>query len=100
MKLQQQLQAVRDEIADVHATQDPSRMEIALRLAGLQVRRWDLESLLAEDITAQLGCTRQAATWSEQVVRAAKAMQVDLLRDLFAKAEAMQKHQGSLRDLK
>ena len=36
----------------------------------------------------------------EQHVRAAKAMTADLLRELFIKAEAMERHQGQIRGLK
>lgn len=97
---QAQLKKVRAEIAEIHATQDPERVQVALRLAGLQQRMWDMEALAADDVAVRLSCSRQSAMWGEQVVRCAKAVQVDLLRDLFAKSEAMQRHQSSLRDLK
>lgn len=75
-------------------------MQTTLRLAGLQQRAWDLEGQLSQDINVRLACARQSASWAEQVVRAAKAIQVDLLRELFTKAEAMQRHQGGLKGLK
>ena len=71
-----------------------------LRLAGVQQRYWDLRGLLAVDVNEQLACARQSASWAEQQVRAAKALQVDLLRELFNKAEAMERHSSALKDLK
>ena len=56
--------------------------------------------MLASDPNESMGKSRLAMAWGEQHVRASKALQVDILRDLFVKAEAMQRHQGALKDLK
>lgn len=99
-QLRAQLVAVQSEIQRIHFEDSPERVQVALRLAGLQVRAWDLEAQLAADINVRLACARQSAAWAEQQIRASKALSVDLLRDLFAKAEQMQRHQGALKDLK
>lgn len=97
-KLRAQLEATQAEIQRLHE-EEPDRMLGALRLAALHARAWDLEGLLATDINVRLACARQSASWAEQQVRAAKAVQVDLLRELFEKAEQMQRHHGALKEL-
>lgn len=99
-QLRAQLQAVRDELQALHLTGDAERVSTSLLVAGLTQRMWALESMLAADPNVALAMSRQAAAWGEQHVRAVKAIQVDLLRELFVKAEAMERHQGALRDLK
>lgn len=98
--LRAQLDAVHAEIQRIHATDSPELINTAIRLAGLHARAWDLEGLLAEDVSVRLACARQSASWSEQLVRASKALQVDLLRDLHAKAEALQRHSSQMKGLK
>lgn len=98
--IRRQLAAVRAEIQRIHAEDSPAAGAVALRLAELHGRVWNLEELLATDVNVRLACARQAASWAEQQIRAAKAISVDILRDLWAKAEQMQRHQGALKDLK
>lgn len=98
--IRMQLAAVRAEIQRIHAEDSPASGAVALRLAELHGRVWNLEELVADDVNVRLACARQAASWAEQQIRAAKAMSVDLLRDLWVKAEQMQRHQGALKDLK
>ena len=98
-QLRQQLAQVRAEIQAIPSA-DMEKVATGLRLAGLQQRMWDLEGQLSPDINVRLACARQSAQWAEQVVRCAKGLQIDLLRELFAKAEAMEKHSSLLKDLK
>lgn len=98
--LEASLRACQAEIGDIHAQGNPELVATALRLAGLHQRAWDLEGQLSPDINVRLACARQSASWAEQGIRCAKALQVDLLRELFTKAEAMQRHSSSLKDLK
>ncbi|WP_434424596.1 hypothetical protein [Nannocystis pusilla] len=100
MDLQGQVDAAAAEIQRIHSEEDVGQLATNLRLAGVQQRYWDLRSLLATDVNEQLACARQSAGWAEQQVRAAKTVQVDLLRDLFSKAEAMERHSSALKDLK
>jgi hypothetical protein len=100
VQLRAQLQTVQAEIQRIHLEDSPERVQVALRLAGLQVRAWDLEGLLTSDVNVRLACARKSASWAEQQIRAAKAMSVDLLRDLFTKAEQMERHSSNLKDLK
>ena len=99
-QLQADLEAVQREIERIHREEDVGQVATGLRLAGVQQRYWDLRGLLATDVNEQLACARQSASWAEQQVRAAKALQVDLLRELFQKAEAMERHSSALKDLK
>lgn len=98
--LQADLDAAQREIERIHREEDVGLVATGLRLAGVQQRYWDLRGLLAVDVNEQLACARQSASWAEQQVRAAKALSVDLLRELFAKAEAMERHSSALKDLK
>lgn len=98
--LQAEVDAASAEIQRIHKHEDLSLIATNHKLAGAQQRYWDLRSLLATDVNEQLACARQAAAWAEQQVRAAKSLQVDLLRDLFAKAEAMERHSSALKGLK
>ena len=84
----------------IHQQGNPELVATSLKLAGLHQRMWDLEGRLSGDINVRLACARQSAQWAEQSIRCAKALQVDLLRDLFKKAEAMESHQGALKVLK
>lgn len=97
--LQAEVDAAAAEIQRLHREEDLSQIGTNMKLAGVQQRYWDLRSLLATDVNEQLACARQSASWAEQQVRAAKSMQVDLLRELFAKAEAMEKHSSALKGL-
>ena len=99
-ELRAQLVQVQAEIQRIHLEDSPERVQVALRLAGLQVRAWDLEGQLSSDINIRLACARQSASWAEQQIRAAKALSTDLLRDLFLKAEAMQQHSSAMKGLK
>lgn len=98
--LRAQLQAVKDELQRTHLTADPDKIGTSMLVAGLTQRLWALESMLAQDPNMSLAMSRQAAAWGEQHVRASKALQVDLLRDLFSKAEQMERHSGALKDLR
>lgn len=98
--LRAQLQVAQQEIQRIHADESPERIETSVRLASLQVKVWDIKSQLSLDINEQLACAKQSAQWSEQVIRAQKSTQVDVLRDLFAKAEQMERHSSALKDLK
>lgn len=98
--LQAALEACQAEIGMIHQLGNPELVATSLKLAGLHQRAWDLEGQLSPDINVRLACARQSAQWAEQGIRCAKALQVDLLRDLFGKAEAMQRHQGALKGLK
>lgn len=98
--LQAEVAAAAAEIHRIHREEDLGQLATNLRLAGIQQRYWDLRSLAASDVNEQLACARQSASWAEQQVRAAKTVQVDLLRDLFSKAEAMERHSSALKDLK
>lgn len=99
-QLQADLLASQAEIERIHREEDVGLVATGMRLAGVQQRYWDLKGLLAQDVNEQLACARQSASWAEQQVRAAKALQVDLLRELFNKAEAMERHSSALKDLK
>lgn len=99
-QLARQLAAVKAELQRLHLEGDADKIATSMLVAGLTQRLWALESLLAESPDLALAMSRQAAAWGEQHVRAAKAMTADLLRELFAKAEAMERHQGQIRGLK
>jgi hypothetical protein len=98
--LRSQLTAVKTELQRLHLDAAADLVATSMLIAGLTQRLWALESLLAKDPNIALAMSRQAAAWGEQHVRAAKAMATDLLRELFAKAEAMERHQGQLKGLK
>lgn len=98
--LQAEVDAAAAEIQRIHREEDLSLIGTNMKLAGVQQRYWDLRSLLATDVNEQLACARQSASWAEQQVRAAKTVQVDLLQQLFAKAEAMERHSSALKGLK
>lgn len=91
---------MRDELQRLHLTGDPDKVATSMLVAGLTQRMWALESMLATDPNHALAMSRQAAAWGEQHVRASKALSTDLLRELFLKAEAMQRHSSSMKDLK
>lgn len=98
--LQAEVEAASQEIQRIHREEDLSQLGTNMRLAGVQQRYWDLRSLLAVDVNEQLACARQSAAWAEQQVRAGKSMAVDLLQQLWARAEAMERHSSALKDLK
>lgn len=98
--LQAQVDAVAQEIQKIHSSCDPEAIGTNLRLAGLKQRYWDLRSLLATDPNEQLAFARSAQAEAEQQVRAAKTVQVDLLQQLWTKAEAMERHSSALKGLK
>lgn len=98
--LQQQLMEVKLELQRLYLEGAADKIVTSLLVAGLTQRLWGIEALLAENPDVALAMSRQAAAWGEQHVRAAKAMSTDLLRDLFDRAEAMQRHQGQLKELK
>lgn len=98
--LRRQLEEVKGQLQKLHLEGAADKVATSMLVAGLTQRLWALESLLAENPDIALAMSRQAAAWGEQHVRAAKALSTDLLRDLFAKAEAMERHQGQLRGLK
>lgn len=98
--LQAAVDAAAAEIERIHREEDPGQLATNLKLAGVKQRYWDLRSLLVNDPNEQLACARSAQAEAEQQVRAAKSLQVDLLRELFVKAEAMERHSSALKGLK
>ena len=98
--LQAAVDAAAREIERIHREEDPGAISTNLKLAGVKQRYWDLRSLLATDPNEQLGFARSAQAEAEQQVRAAKSLMVDLLQQLWAKAEAMERHSSALKDLK
>lgn len=98
--LQRQLEEVQGQLSQLHLEGDAERIGTSMQIAGLSQQLWSLRSLLAENTDAALACSRQAAAWGEQHVRAAKAITTDLLRDLWERSEEMQRHQGALKGLR
>ena len=87
------------QIQDIYEKEDDELITIQLKLATLNQKYWDLKALAASDQNEQMSCARIATSYDEQVIRCTKTIQVDLLRDLWNKAEAMEKHSSALKEL-
>lgn len=98
--LQNQLLEVKAQLGRLHLEGDAEKIGTSMQIAGLTQQMWSLQSLLTTNTDEALACSRQAAAWGEQHVRAAKALSTDLLRDLWAKAQLMERHQSQLKGLK